>query len=241
MAWSASAPSSAPTAAAALVLLQLLASFACSCRSAPPDALVTRLPGFEGAQLPSKHYAGYVTVDEELGRRMFYYLVESERDPASDPLVLWLNGGPGCSSFDGFVYEHGASITCPDKGHEHTTGTYCCSKITNQTADCREVLFIILAVFSYKYILFFPEESEILKGQFLSLDVLNLMFFSYTSSYCSMLRHITSLVSGPFNFESGGSAGSLPKLHLNPYSWSKVGSIYIITINHLFIQSEREL
>jgi hypothetical protein len=29
--------------------------------------------------------------------------------------------------------------------------------------------------------------------------------------------------SGPFNFESGGSAGSLPKLHLNPYSWSKVG------------------
>jgi hypothetical protein len=58
---------------------------------------VTRLPGFEGAQLPSKHYAGYVTVDEELGRRMFYYLVESERDPASDPLVLWLNGGPGCS------------------------------------------------------------------------------------------------------------------------------------------------
>jgi len=154
MAWSASAPSSAPTAAAALVLLQLLASFACSCRSAPPDALVTRLPGFEGAQLPSKHYAGYVTVDEELGRRMFYYLVESERDPASDPLVLWLNGGPGCSSFDGFVYEHGASITCPDKGHEHTTGTYCCSKITNQTADCREVLIIILAVFSYKYILF---------------------------------------------------------------------------------------
>ena len=107
MAWSASAPSSAPTAAAALVLLQLLASFACSCRSAPPDALVTRLPGFEGARLPSKHYAGYVTVDEASERSLFYYLALSERDPAADPVVLWLNGGPGCSSFDGFVYENG--------------------------------------------------------------------------------------------------------------------------------------
>ncbi|KAL6622921.1 hypothetical protein ACP70R_032800 [Stipagrostis hirtigluma subsp. patula] len=119
------------SAAAALVVLLL----ACRCGAAPPGALVTRVPGFDGA-LPSKHYAGYVTVDEGHGRELFYYLVESEGDPAKDPLVLWLNGGPGCSSFDGFVYEH-----------------------------------------------------------------------------------------GPFNFESGGSAGSLPKLHLNPYSWSKVSSV----------------
>jgi hypothetical protein len=76
--------------------------------AAPPGALVTSVPGFGNKQqLPSKHYAGYVTVDERHGRRLFYYLVESERDPARDPVVLWLNGGPGCSSFDGFVYEHG--------------------------------------------------------------------------------------------------------------------------------------
>ena len=94
-----------------LVAVVVAASAACRCcLAAPAGALVTRVPGFGGARLPSKHYAGYVTVDEAHGRRLFYYLVESERDPAGDPLVLWLNGGPGCSSFDGFVYEHGACV-----------------------------------------------------------------------------------------------------------------------------------
>lgn len=43
-------------------------------------------------------------------KNLFYYFVESERNYSTDPVVLWLNGGPGCSSFDGFVYEHGIII-----------------------------------------------------------------------------------------------------------------------------------
>ena len=37
----------------------------------------------------------YITVDEEAGRALFYTFVESRSKPASDPLVLWLNGCGG--------------------------------------------------------------------------------------------------------------------------------------------------
>ncbi|TVU13686.1 hypothetical protein EJB05_37106 [Eragrostis curvula] len=88
-------------------LLLVAAALLCSLAAAAPEEhLVAGLPGFHSA-FPSKHYSGYVTVDEAIEKSLFYYLMLSERDPASDPMVVWLNGGPGCSSFDGFVYENG--------------------------------------------------------------------------------------------------------------------------------------
>jgi serine carboxypeptidase-like clade II len=32
-------------------------------------------------------------VDDKGKRALFYYFVEAEADPATKPLVLWLNGG----------------------------------------------------------------------------------------------------------------------------------------------------
>ena len=42
--------------------------------------------------------AGYITVNDSAGRTLFYAFAESKEDKESKPLVLWLNGGPGCSS-----------------------------------------------------------------------------------------------------------------------------------------------
>ncbi|GLT88075.1 hypothetical protein SLE2022_061160 [Rubroshorea leprosula] len=53
-------------------------------------------------------YAGYIVADENQQRALFYYFAEAETDPTSKPLVLWLNGGPGCSSVGaGAFCEHG--------------------------------------------------------------------------------------------------------------------------------------
>ncbi|XP_021761754.1 serine carboxypeptidase-like 20 [Chenopodium quinoa] len=121
----------------ATLIIHVILRFALIVIAAPQSSLVTYLPGFSGS-FPSKHYSGYVPIDEHNAIHMFYYFVESERNPAKDPVVLWLNGGPGCSSLGGLVYEH-----------------------------------------------------------------------------------------GPFNFEASGpiSSEDLPKLHPNPYSWSKVSNI----------------
>ncbi|KAL6969201.1 Serine carboxypeptidase-like 45 [Sarracenia purpurea var. burkii] len=57
---------------------------------------INQLPGQPPVSF--QQFSGYVTVDENKHRALFYYFVEAEIDPASKPLVLWLNGGPGCSS-----------------------------------------------------------------------------------------------------------------------------------------------
>ncbi|XP_056177487.1 serine carboxypeptidase-like 45 [Syzygium oleosum] len=67
---------------------------------------IVSLPG--QPRVSFSQYAGYITVDEKQQRALFYYFTEAEANPDSKPLVLWLNGGPGCSSVGiGAFSEHG--------------------------------------------------------------------------------------------------------------------------------------
>ncbi|KAK1631480.1 hypothetical protein QYE76_005795 [Lolium multiflorum] len=78
------------------------------CSTPPPGTReadkIAALPG-QPPRVNFDQYSGYVTVSEQHGRALFYYFVESPYEAASKPLVLWLNGGPGCSSLGAGAFQ----------------------------------------------------------------------------------------------------------------------------------------
>ncbi|KAI0637721.1 peptidase S10 serine carboxypeptidase [Trametes polyzona] len=65
-------------------------------------------------------YTGYLDVDYG-AKHLFFYFFESRRDPASDDVMMWINGGPGCSSSTGLLMELGPCKI--DMKNESTNGT----------------------------------------------------------------------------------------------------------------------
>ncbi|XP_053145457.1 lysosomal protective protein-like isoform X2 [Hemicordylus capensis] len=94
-----------------LLLLLLLAVAAAGVGAAPKMHEIRYLPGLD-KQPSFKQYSGYLDVDGD--KHLHYWFVEAQNSPADKPLVLWLNGGPGCSSMMGLLMEHGPFTIQPD-------------------------------------------------------------------------------------------------------------------------------
>ncbi|XP_015893490.2 serine carboxypeptidase-like 18 isoform X2 [Ziziphus jujuba] len=67
------------------------------------QSIVKTLPGFSGL-LPFKLETGYVNVERS---EFFYYFVESQGNPLTDPLILLQIGGPGCTGLTGLFNQIG--------------------------------------------------------------------------------------------------------------------------------------
>ena len=97
--------------------------------SSPAEHRVASLPGLAAKDAPTS-WAGYITVSPSERSRLFYWLFEhrpaapTQNNAGADtPLVVWLNGGPGCSSMDGLFIENGPLKVLPGsqglKTHPH--------------------------------------------------------------------------------------------------------------------------
>lgn len=88
------------------------------------NAALVNLPALQGVT----SYSAYFTVDEAFDSQIFFWFFPSEGNclfklnhkrklmlrvsdnPDEDPVVLWLNGGPGASSLTGLFEENGPFI-----------------------------------------------------------------------------------------------------------------------------------
>ncbi|CAI8493750.1 unnamed protein product [Pichia kudriavzevii] len=77
---------------------------------------LSKLPGFDSLHAPQNlsSHAGHIEIDNGHGSLFFWdFYNDWEKDRAScdsdsdRPLLIWLNGGPGCSSMDGALMEIG--------------------------------------------------------------------------------------------------------------------------------------
>ncbi|OSX56159.1 hypothetical protein POSPLADRAFT_1050876 [Postia placenta MAD-698-R-SB12] len=68
-----------------------------------------------------KQYSGYLDIAED--KHLFFWFFEARVNPEEAPLLLWLNGGPGCSSSTGLLFELGP-CSVSDNGANVTYNPY---------------------------------------------------------------------------------------------------------------------
>lgn len=74
-------------------------------------------------------YSGYLTLSNG-GQAFYYFAVSQSETPEKDPLLLWLNGGPGASSLAGCFTENGPLLV-NDDGESLRMNEYAWNKRAN--------------------------------------------------------------------------------------------------------------
>jgi len=69
--------------------------------SAPANDEVKSLDGFYDFSKEFKMYSGYLTLQASPLIKAHYVFITSKNKPETSDVVLWSNGGPGCSSLIG--------------------------------------------------------------------------------------------------------------------------------------------
>jgi len=95
--------------------------------SYPLDDLVTHWPGVK-RNPRFKIFSGYL--DPTPTKHLHYVFLYSQHSFAEDPVLVWFNGGPGCSSMDGLLYEHGPFLVNRD-GRSFTENQWSWNKVAN--------------------------------------------------------------------------------------------------------------
>ncbi|KXZ46405.1 hypothetical protein GPECTOR_44g8 [Gonium pectorale] len=110
-----------------LLLLATVLSAAAVCRAARYGALVDVRQGhLESVSAIKPTYSGYLPVDPD-GSAIYYAYYEAQQrgeDVGEPPIVLWLQGGPGCASTFGGFYELGPWSVTPDLSVVRNEGTW---------------------------------------------------------------------------------------------------------------------
>ncbi|KAI9829758.1 MAG: Cell death protease [Sarea resinae] len=87
-------------------LLSLSQSLAVAADKTAADYYVHSLPGAPDGPLLKMH-AGHVEINPEHHGNLFFWHFQNRHIANSQRTVIWLNGGPGCSSMDGALMEVG--------------------------------------------------------------------------------------------------------------------------------------
>lgn len=86
-----------------LLVTTLLAAVAAKSRMTLKDS-----PTVGGICDPTvKSMSGYAALTTGVDKNYFYWFFESRDAPIKDPFIMWLTGGPGCSSQLALMTENG--------------------------------------------------------------------------------------------------------------------------------------